>query len=387
MCYLIYNRMMFLEIISYSLLCETAEDYSCILPKDGLNMWAELFPAVQFDCQPPLNLSSNPDATLFLNSPIPHLYNLVHGAGPVGLASLADVSLATPHGLLFDGKNRLISESYHNREMVQIPLREVQTILSAGLLENGSTGIIERPAILMIGPWSWVYHHWLIENLSRLWILDYFPELKNYLIVVPGDLSNFQLDSLDALGVSKNRLLLYDGSNWLFERLLVPTFLAPGGHSQRQLNWLREKLFTAYGIKKNPSGERRFYISRNDAGTRNISNEGEVLDLLESYNFEVITPGKLSLREQIRLFNEAGIICGTGGSGMTNHIFAPICATLIEIQPDSYINRAHWFSSNLLGQNYVFVIGRSETERHDYFVSLPKLKLAIEMAITNLSFR
>ena len=56
-------------------------------------------------------------------------------------------------------------------------------------------------------------------------------------------------------------------------------------------------------------------------------------------------------------------------------------------KPDTYINRAHWFSSNLLEQNYMFVIGRSETERHDYFVSVPKLKLAIEMAIANLACR
>ena len=366
-------------------MCKIAEDYGSIFPKDGLKIWTERFPAVQFDCQPPLNFQSNPDANLFLNSPIPHLYNLVHGAGPVGLASLTDIYLATPHGLLFDSKHRLISESYHNCEMVKIPLREVQTILSAGLLESGPTQIIKDPAILMFGPWSWIYHHWIIENLSRLWALDYYPELKDYPIVVPGDLSNFQLDSLDALGVSRDRLVHYDGSNWLFERLLVPTFLAPGGHSQRQINWLRDKLFTAYGIKKNSSGKRRLYISRNDVETRNISNEAEVLDLVKSYNFEVVTPGALPLKEQIGVFNEAGIICGPGGSGITNHIFAPIRSSLIEIQPDTYINRAHWFSSNLLEQNYVFVIGRSETERHDYFVPLPKLKLAIEMVISNLS--
>ena len=376
-----------MEIVSYSLFCESGKDNSNILPKDGLNLWTELLPAVQFDCHPPLNLPSNPDATLFLNSTIPHLYNLVHDAGPVGLASLAHVSLVTPHGLLFDGNHRLIAESYHNREMVEIPLREVKTILSEGLLESGPTKIIEEPAILMMGPWSWVYHHWLIEDLSRLWILDFFPELRNYPIIVPGNLSNFQRHSLDALGVSNERLLHYDGSNWLFERLFVPTFLAPGGHSQRQMNWLREKLFTAFGIKQKSLGERRLYISRDDVETRNILNEAKVLDLLKSYNFEVVVPGRLPLREQIGLFNEAGIICGPGGSGMTNHIFAPMGASLIEMQPDTYINRAHWFSSNLRRQNYIFVIGASETEYHDYSVSLPKLKLAIEMAIVNLSSR
>jgi capsular polysaccharide biosynthesis protein len=359
----------------------------CVLPKDGLNTWIDSFPAARFNCRPPLNLQSNPDAHLFLNSPIPHAYDLAHKVGPVGLAALAEVSLATPHGLLFDRAQRLIAESYHDSEMVKIPLREVQTILSRGLLKREPTRSIESPAILLMGPWSWVYHHWLIEDLSRLWILDYFPELKNCQIVVPGCLSDFQVASLDALGVSKDRLLHYDGSNWLFDRLFIPTFLAPGGHSRRQIDWLRKKLFTAYNIKQKMSGKRRLYVSRGDVGTRNILNEGEILDFLGSQNFEIVVPGKLSLVEQIELFNEAEIICGPGGSGMTNHIFAPMWASLIEIQPDTYINRAHWFSSNLRGQNYLFVIGLGETESHDYSVSLSKIQLAVEMAIKSFSVR
>jgi hypothetical protein len=377
----------FLDIISFSLLCETIKDHIGELPKDGLNTWTESFPAAQFNCRPPLNLTSNPDATLFLNSPIPYLYDLTHKVGPVGLAALAEVTVATPHGLLFDRGQRLIAESYHNCEMVKIPLREVQTILSTGLLKTRPTRLIENPALLLMGPWSWIYHHWLIEDLSRLWILDYFPELKKYPIVVPGALSHFQLASLDALGVGEDKLLRYDGSNWLFERLFIPTFLAPAGHSRRQMDWLRKKLFTAYGIEQKISGKRRLYVSRGDVGTRNILNEEEILDFLESQNFEVVFPGKLSLAEQIELFNEAEIICGPGGSGMTNHIFAPMRASLIEMQPNTYINRAHWFSSNLRGQNYLFVIGLGATDGHNYSVPLSKLQLAVEIAINSFSAR
>jgi hypothetical protein len=35
----------------------------------------------------------------------------------------------------------------------------------------------------------------------------------------------------------------------------------------------------------------------------------------------------------------------------------------------------------------MFVIGDGKTERHDFSVSLPKIELAIEMAITNLASR
>jgi hypothetical protein len=55
----------FLNTISYSLLCETLEGYSNLLPKDSPGTWTKLFTAVQFNCQLSLNLPSNPDAIYF----------------------------------------------------------------------------------------------------------------------------------------------------------------------------------------------------------------------------------------------------------------------------------------------------------------------------------
>jgi capsular polysaccharide biosynthesis protein len=366
-----------LEIISFKASFKKESSVRDLLQNESKKAWAEVFPANRFDCTPPLNFADNPDADLFVNSPIPHLYELEHGSAPVELAVMSSVTLATPHGFIFDAEKRLISESFHDGDMVEIPLREVQTMLSDGLLERTPTQRIDSPAMLMMGPWSWVYHHWMLEDLLRLWALDEFPELADMQIVVPGDLTTFQQASLTALGVEKERLLPFDGSNWLFSTLYVPSFLAPGGHSQRQMTWLREKLFSAFDITPNETGHRRLYVSRGDAGTRNITNEPEVIATLEAQGFEVVLPGTLALAEQLALFNDAAVICGTSGSGMTNHVFAPKTATIVEIQPDSYINRAHWFSSNVCGQNYVFLFGPAESDRHDYYLPLGKLEAAL----------
>lgn len=112
-------------------------------------------------------MEDNYEGDLFVNSPIPHLYNLSHKAGPVGLATLSDIPLVTSHGLMFDVCHRLIAESYHDKDMVDIPLREVHKMLSNGLLKNGPTQRIEKPAVLLMGPWFWIYHHWMIEALPR----------------------------------------------------------------------------------------------------------------------------------------------------------------------------------------------------------------------------
>jgi capsular polysaccharide biosynthesis protein len=342
---------------------------------------AEIYPAEQFNCQPPENLEANDDAAKFINSPIPHFYELVHRAEPVTLSILNNINIATPHGLMFEEGRHLIAESYHNDSMVEIPLREVTSILANGVLAAPATASVEAPALLALGPWSWVYHHWLLEILPRLWVLDEFPEFSDIPIIVPGDMTGFQTDSLTALGIKEDQLLPFDGSNWQFDRLIVPSFLAPGGHSRRQIQWLRGNLFSSFDIEQNEAGKRRLYISRQDATRRRLLNEDDIENYLHKLGFETVLPGELSLKDQLLLFNEAEVICGTSGSGMTNHVFAPPQASVIEMQPDSYINRAHWFSSNACGQSYAFAIGSSESDHHDYHLPLEKLEQALKLIV------
>ncbi len=362
-----------LEVLSLETLCENVTDRRLLFRDSDVNRVAEIYPAETFDCRPPLNIENNPDADLFVNSPIPHLYDTTHRAGPATFAALSNIHLVTPHGFLVNAENRMIAESYHNAEMLNIPLREVHSLLANGLIESGSTQEVEAPALLLMGPWSWIYHHWMMEDLPRLWALDEFPELTEIPIVVPAGLSSFQQESLAAFGIDESRLLPFDGSNWRFKRLYVPSFLAPGGHSRRQIDWIRKKLFNALAVGPTSMLDRRLYISREDANTRRVVNEEAVVSFLHSNGFETVNPGTLSLAEQLKLFSEAAIICGTSGSGLINHIFAPERTTLIEMQPDSYINRAHWFTSNICNQDYAFLIGHAETESHDYRVDLDKL--------------
>ena len=105
--------------------------------------------------------------------------------------------------------------------------------------------------------------------------------------------------------------------------------------------------------------------------------------LLNTYNFETVVPGTLSISDQVNIFNNASIICGAHGSGLTNHVFAPEGVTLIDMQPESYINRAYWFSSNICGQDYAFVIGRSETDRHDYRIEIESLEKTLTRVSAN----
>ena len=84
--------------------------------------------------------------------------------------------------------------------------------------------------------------------------------------------------------------------------------------------------------------------------------EAMLVDLLSKFGFvEVVLTG-LPHSAQVEIFANAKVIVGTSGAGITNHIFAPEGAHVIEFHPKDYSNRAHFFTTNLLDQTYQFIM-------------------------------
>ncbi len=351
---------------SFNEICSPVSEADELFAPGQGNTYQEVYAGEQFECSDPINLAGHEYGELFTGSPIIHHYSRSHGSDPVGLASLRDIILATPHGFLFTDDLVPVADSYHIKKMAAIPYREVRDLAQSLLADPTGYNRIEEPAVLMIGPWSWNYHHWLLEDLPRLWVLGEYPQLADCPIIVPGDLSAFQKGSLRALGIAENRLRFFDGSVWHFDRLYVPSFLAPGGHSTRQFNWLRDRLFGAFDVTLAEKGGKSLYLTRRGAASKRVLNEMDIESRLAEFGFETIDPGKLTLREQVQLFNQASFIVAPHGASLTNLVFMPSSASVIELLPASFVNRANWYLANVRCQKYGFLIGAPESERQDY---------------------
>ena len=60
-------------------------------------------------------------------------------------------------------------------------------------------------------------------------------------------------------------------------------------------------------------------------------NENELFAALAPLGFESIVPGEMSVAEQIATFSSARSIVGAHGAALTNMIFAPPGATIVEL--------------------------------------------------------
>lgn len=311
-----------------------------------------------FNCLPPLNIDFASNKEAFTESRVPHHYALHHEARVPFIAEIKDAQVVSEQGLVFDREN-LFADSYHNHELIKTIVPVPPMI---GPLTNGSLQAnlrhwdwnqkFDKIPVLILSPHSGNYHHWILETLPRFWIFDEAPEYRRLPIILPPLTKQFQIDTLDRILNGTSEVCTHKEGILVLDCLIFPSFLAPGGHSRKQLDWLRSKFLLPSEDKS-----RLLYISRRDAiNGRRVLNEEKLVQRLVGLGFqEVVLTGK-SHAEQVGLFASARIIVGASGSGITNHIFAPEGSHVIEFHPKAYTNRAHFFTTNLLDQTYQFVI-------------------------------
>lgn len=145
--------------------------------------------------------------------------------------------------------------------------------------------------------------------------------------------------------------------------------------------FMRALVFDGFGIHPEVNGKRRIYVSRGDTPKRRITNEKEILPLLTRHGFEVIAPGKLSFRDQVALFSSAEIIAGAHGAGLTNLLYAPRSAKVLEIFPASKLNSIYLLLAHSLGQTYRAVVGGPGGRREWFKVDASEMAGALEALI------
>ena len=104
----------------------------------------------------------------------------------------------------------------------------------------------------------------------------------------------------------------------------------------------------------------RIYISRSNA-SRALSSEAQLEDLLAADGFAIIHPETLSWSEQIFLFQNARVVVGPHGAGLSNLVFSPPGAVLVEITNGHHYNRCYEWLCHVAGHHYVPVSGDDGT--------------------------
>lgn len=140
----------------------------------------------------------------------------------------------------------------------------------------------------------------------------------------------YQRDLLELVGISHDRLMpVPRGIVIQFRELIVPVQLRNHAQMRLGIDWLRNRL----GNLIEPAAQARdlLFISRRDARNHALLNELEIEQELTRRGFRTVVLSEMSFADQVRCFSRARVIVGPHGAGLTNLIFAPPGAAVVEI--------------------------------------------------------
>lgn len=197
----------------------------------------------------------------------------------------------------------------------------------------------------------WENHfHWLVDTLPRASLLPLGEEPETR-IIVPAGITGTQIEALAMIGIPRERLVPFDHPHLQVDELIFPSFVGQPGYLPRwAASSLREQL-----SPQGPRAGRRLWVSRASATRRRLSNEGAVIELLDSYGFEPFQPEEHSLAEQLRTFGSADVIVAPHGAGLANMVAARD-ATVIELQSERWWGEGCYYAlAEALDLDYWFV--------------------------------
>lgn len=289
----------------------------------------------------------------------------------VSITRLQDVTLLANSGALVLHNampDKLITESvFDMRRLANSPGWRMPALMLAKRKKGIYTAIFHLP-------WAATSnYHWFFDCLPRLYALLQ-TVTEPVTLVTPEFMPLFQQETLAFLvrGFSNITVKpIKKHEKWRCETFLMPSFVADQSSGYLPLpisDFLRKKLWEGYQVEpKKP--ERRIYISRSKATKRRITNEKELLPVLEKYDFEVVFPEYLTYRDQVLLFFESRYIVAAHGAGLTNTFFSQE-ATVLELHPQDVMKSHYFMLCKGLGFEYHYITGTKADAKFDFEVSV-----------------
>src|ERR1035437_1260525 len=236
----------------------------------------------------------------------------------------------------------------------------------------GSVADDDIPEGILLQSWfASSYHHWLIEHLPRLALIERMDIPATIpLLVDERALAVPQLvDALAAFDIVGHHVVgLAPGVRYDVRKLYVPSCLFGTGPNlkgslvvetgdvtihREAIRLLRER----FAPVERP-GPRRIYIDRTaKMAPVRLLNGQEVRAVFEEFGFETVSPGNMTFAEQRDLFGDASIIAGESGAALTNIVLAPQSTKLIVMQASRWPLNIYGDMAAYGDQECLFVVG------------------------------
>lgn len=271
------------------------------------------------------------------------------------------------YGVVFKNFRLFIPSLVHPKWNVQV-ISSLRTNIVSFLLQQWRSNVVkidnneQNPVAIVYELWSATnYYHWICDSLPRLLLLK--KTYQSSTILLPSPVPEYVKFTVGWFGF-ENIVEINKDSIYNIKFIIVPELTAGiAAQNEFMMKEVRSLLMNKYNADRGEElvltqQKRRFYSSRKSAKFRKITNEHEVIELLQKYDFSVIDFDEYSFLEQIRIMSKAEFLIGVHGANLTNMIFMKDEASIIEIMNQEFFNPCYYHLSSSLNMKYNYLAGQ-----------------------------
>lgn len=258
---------------------------------------------------------------------------------------------ALPSGLVFSGlavhSDSLLVEPHPISELAKLRLA-ITSWLKPRVSFPGN-------AIIFVNGYYRNYYHFVLECLTRLFLVKNWLEEPSTVVICPDDVQSFHTQWFDLLGIANRTRFLPNSTIVAADRIITSSFPAPAdNHHRLVLNDFRTWILNAMGTRPSATvtdtgnGD-KFFVGRKAGLYRMILNMDAVRSLCARHGYQYIELDDMPLPKQLATFATATHIVATHGAGLANLIVSREGMSIIELINRKFHNRTFEKISLCLG--------------------------------------
>jgi len=196
------------------------------------------------------------------------------------------------------------------------------------------------------------FYHFLAEAAGKLALLaNAAQNPQSFQHILVNDLRPPYVRAvLEACGINLSRCReTRERCHYICEDLTAPTLPGEMGSPHQDLIDFYRRIFPSANSGR-PG--KKIWIRRLGRKQRCVVNESELLPLLEANGIQALQLESVPMHAQIHLFQEASLVLGIHGAGLTNLIFSHPGGTLVELFPEDEVNQCYRVLAAAAGWSY-----------------------------------
>jgi hypothetical protein len=233
------------------------------------------------------------------------------------------------------------------------------------------------------------YYHWMCRTLPLLNIYHKFFDFReiDFFYLGKFQISNFHQETLTQAGIAMNQITQ---EACIGDKMLIAitnrTCRGFGDPINKEAFMFTRNLFISDHYLNQRKHNKRIYIQRGNVIGRNVINEIQVIELLNSYGFESLAMDGKTVKEQAELFSQSAAIVAPHGAALTNLLFIQPGVKVIELMPYGYVHDCFYVLASHGQADYFCLQGKNinhrnyDTRKLDIYIDIQKLDKICKMA-------